>query len=177
MLSYQQHFDQQFIRISEYLQTNADADPNRILEQLARLQAQATVQKTLISIAQILSGHPKDSALPSQLANRVKQIIKFTYEDSSRNAERSARLRKLDCNALKFCGLAYKIRDLLELSDMQFDFLMEYAPQFVHNRELVQYLYRNDINKAVDHEMVAEDEKLFREFLKRAYGRTKINTG
>ena len=164
MSSYQQQFDHPFIKISEDIQTN-DQALDRILEQLARLQGQATIQRTLVSTAQILSSHPKNSALPNQLATRVKHIIKFVYEKPSRNEARSVHLRKLECNALKFCGLAYTIRNLLRLPELQFEYLVEYVAEFVNSRGLVQHLYRSDINKIIDQEIVAEDEQLFREFL------------
>ena len=165
MLSYQQQFDHQFIKISEDIQTKEDQALDGTLEQIARLQAQATVQRTLVSVAKILSSHPKNSALPNQLANRVKHMIKFVYGESSRNKERSARLRKLECNALKFCGLAYTIRKILELPELQFEYLIQYVAEFACNRKLSQYLYRSDINKVLDHEIVPENEQLFREFL------------
>lgn len=153
------------MKISEDIKTDDDQDLDEILEQLARLQAQATVHKTLVSTGQTLRSHPKDSALPNQMATRVKHIIKFVYEKSTRDEKKSARLRGLECNALKFCGLTYKIRELLELSELQFEFLVDYITEFVHSRGLVQYLYRSDINKTLDHEVVPEDEQLFREFL------------
>ncbi|KAF2007409.1 hypothetical protein P154DRAFT_558657 [Amniculicola lignicola CBS 123094] len=160
----QQQRDPRFIEISDDIKRNDDQALIAVLNQLARLQAQATVQRTLLSAAQILSSQAKNSALPNQLATRVRHIVKFAYEKSSRNEERGACLQKLDCNALKFCGLAYTVRDLLGLPDLHFEVLMEYIAEFVHCRGLIQYLYRSDINKALDHRSIAEDE-LFRGFL------------
>ena len=161
----QQQGDQRFIEISDDIKRNDDQALIGILKQLARLQAQATVQRTLLSVAQSLSSCATKSALPNQLATRVRHIVKFAHEKPSRNEERCACLRKLDCNALKFCGLAYTVRDLLELPDLHFEVLTEHIAEFVHRRGLIQYLYRSDINKALDHKSIAE-EGLFREFLK-----------
>jgi hypothetical protein len=162
------------IKISEDIQTNDDQGLDGILEQLARLRAQATVQKTLVSAAQILNSHPSKGALPNQLATRVKHIIKFSYEGPFRNKERSERLQNLECNALKFCGLAYTIRQLLELSELQFEYLLEYVAGFVRSRKLVQHLYRSDINRALDLEIAAENERLFRDFLTGGFTKAKM---
>lgn len=162
-----QQFDHQLTQLSEAIQKHGDRALDGILERLTRLQAQATVQRALVSAAEILCSQPKDNALPNQQATRVKHLLRFVFESSPRNEERSARLRKLECNALKFCGLTYTIRNLLALTESQFDFLLDYVADFVQSRCLVRYLYRSDINKALDIDLDAasENEQLFREFL------------
>lgn len=62
----------------------------------------------------------------------MKHFIKFVFEKATRGNERQTRLRKLDCDALKFCGLAYKVRDILELPPAEFDFLVANAADFIH---------------------------------------------
>ena len=76
------------------------------------------------------------------------------------------RLRKLDWSALKFLGLSYKIKNLVELPAVQFDFLVENVSAYVESRKLSQHLYRDDIDKAVYAKFDAEDEDLFKDFLK-----------
>ncbi|KMU73625.1 hypothetical protein CISG_10210 [Coccidioides immitis RMSCC 3703] len=49
---------------------------------------------------------------------------------------------------------------------MQFDFLLANIANFIANRELSQFLYWNDIDKAVHTEIDPGDEDLFTEFLK-----------
>lgn len=99
-----------------------------------------------------VTSHPKDRALPNQLTNGAKHIIKFTYEKSSRNEARSAWLRKLECNGLKFCGLAYTIRDLLKLPELQFEFLVELL-NTLRNLSIADDSCRSDTNKALDKEI------------------------
>ncbi|XTI95866.1 hypothetical protein V2W45_1254994, partial [Cenococcum geophilum] len=65
-------------------------------------------------------------------ANRVKHFIKFVFEKIARGNKRQAWLRKLDCNALKFYRLSYKIRDVLELLLIEFDFLVANVADFIH---------------------------------------------
>ena len=167
MSSYQSLFDYRFIKISNDVKTINDQGLDETSKQIARLQAQVTVQKTLVLTAQILSSCPTKSALPNQLATRVKHIIKFAFKKESHNPERSTRLRMLECNALKFCGLAYTIRALRGLPELQFEYLLDYVAEFVRSRELVQHLYRSDISKALDEVegMTVENELSFRNFL------------
>jgi len=159
-----QQIYQHFAEIGEGLLLNGDQDLDGVLQGLAQLQAQTDVLKTLESVSQILRRHSEDSFLPDQLAGRVKHFIKFVYE-SPRNKGRSTQLRKLNCNALKVCGLAYTIRAILGLPDLRFKFLVEHIEDFVRLRGLAKYLYRDDINKAVEHKVNPDDEDLYREFL------------
>jgi hypothetical protein len=172
MSSHSQPIEQRLIKICEDLQINSDQNLDRVLELLARLQVQAKVQKSLESTAQLLR-KSREGGLPNQLATRVKHIIRFVYGESC-NDERGARLRKLECNALKFCGLAYKVRDILDLPGPEFDFLIEHIDDFVRSRGLVQYLYRDDIDKAVNNKLDPKDEELFRIFLKCSFITTQM---
>jgi hypothetical protein len=83
------------------------------------------------------------------MATRVKHIVKFTFGVTNIGKEWSIRLRTLDCNALKFCGLTYKLKEIHELSAAQFDFLLANVTDFVHHYKLSQHLYRDDIEKAI----------------------------
>jgi len=62
------------------------------------------------------------------------------FENTTRSVDRNERLRNLDCNALKFCGLSYKIKEILELPMAQFDYLVERVGDFVEQHQLTQYL-------------------------------------
>ncbi|KFZ15462.1 hypothetical protein V501_02713 [Pseudogymnoascus sp. VKM F-4519 (FW-2642)] len=137
-----------------------------ILQRLSRLEAQSHVQRTLEKTAKLLQDHPRDKALPNQQATRVKHFIKFVFEKTTRGDERHMRLRKLDCDALKFCGLTYKIREVLELSAAQFDFLVENIGDYVRRHKLSEHLYRDDVDKAVHGKFDPEDDVIFKGFLK-----------
>lgn len=140
-----------------------------VKQRLSRLQAQAKVLTSLQTTANILRQQSSDKPLPNQQAIRVKHFIKFVFEKTTRGNERHMQLRKLDCNVLKFCGLAYKIKDVLELPTAQFAFLVENVADFVQRRHLSQYLYRDDIDKAVNSKLDPEDDDLFKEFLKSSF--------
>ena len=137
-----------------------------ILRIVSRLEAQLHVQRSLQRTAKLLREQARDTVLPNQMATRVKHLIKFSFEKASRGKERSTRLQGLECNALKFCGLAYKLKDVLELPATYFDFLIANAGNFVHRHELLQHLYRDDIDKAVNSKFDPEDDAIFKEFLK-----------
>jgi hypothetical protein len=162
-----------------------------MVQKVSRLEAQLHVQRSFQRTAKWLREQTQDKALPNQQATRVKHLIRFTFEKTTRGTgcslasgnsgnpvsddgdtkqktlrERQTRLRKLGCNALKFCGLTYKIKDLLELPAVQFDFLVANVGDFVQRHELSQHLYRDDIDKAVHGKFDPEDDVIFKEFLK-----------
>jgi len=137
-----------------------------MLQRLSRLEAQLNVQRSLQRTAKLLQEHTRHKVLPNQQATRVKHFIRFTFEKTTRGNERHTRLRKLECNALKFCGLTYKIKEVLELPAAQFDSLVANVGAFVRRHDLSQYLYRDDIDKAVHSKFDPEDEVIFKEFLK-----------
>lgn len=133
---------------------------------LVRLQSQLKVQKSLQDAMGLLYHHPVDEPLPNQRATRVKHVIKSTFEAPSRAADRYAQLRKLKCNALKFCGLCYKTKEIIEMSDADFDFLLEKVEGFVAEKQLGQYIYRDDVDKAVNCKIHPRDDALLKDFLK-----------
>jgi hypothetical protein len=150
------------IRSCDDLDNSFDDLQQRFLQLEAQLHVQRSLQKT----AKLLRQQTCDKALPKQHATRIKHFIKFTFEKTSRSNERSIRLRKLECNALKLCGLTYKIKEILELPAPQFDFLLANVTDFVHHNQLAQYLYRGDIDKFIFGKFDPEDDDLFKEFLK-----------
>lgn len=137
-----------------------------LLQKLVRLQSQLKVQKSLQDAMELLYHHPADEPLPNQRATRVKHVIKSTFEAPSRAADRYAQLRKLKCNALKFCGLCYKTKDIIEMSDAEFDLLLEKIEDFVAEKRLGQYMYRDDVDKAVNSKIYPKDDASLKNFLK-----------
>jgi hypothetical protein len=67
---------------------------------------------------------------------------------------------------LKFFGLSDTIKDVIELSASQFDFLVEHVADFVERQKLSHYLCRDDIGKAINGKVDPEDDDLYKEFLK-----------
>jgi hypothetical protein len=49
-----------------------------LLQRISRLEAQLYVQRSLLRTAKLLREQPQDTALPQQMATRVKHFIKFT---------------------------------------------------------------------------------------------------
>jgi hypothetical protein len=136
-----------------------------MLESLSQLHAQLKVLSALQTTANLLRQHSSNKWLPNQQANRVKHMIKFVFEKTTSGNERQTRLRKLDCDSLKLCGLSYKKREILELPPAEFDFLVTKVPDFIHDQQLSQHLYREDINKAVNGEFDPEVDYLLEAFL------------
>jgi hypothetical protein len=137
-----------------------------VLERVSRFYAQLKVQKALRTTAKLLRQHPGNQSLPNQQATRVKHFIKFVFEVTNRSKERQTRLRKLDCNSLKLCGLSYTVKEVLELPNEQFDFLVENVADFIRRQTLLRHLYRKDVNKVLQAEFDPEDDDLFKEFQK-----------
>lgn len=154
------------VRTDIWCYDGPDIVSDSVLESFSQLHAQLKVQSVLHTTAKLLRQYPSNKCLPNQQSTRVKHLIKFVFENATRGTERQTRMRMLDCNALKLCGLAYKIRDIIELPATEFDFLLANVADFIHRQELTHYLYREDINKAVYGEFNPEDDKIFKEFLK-----------
>ncbi len=163
-----QEIERNLDKVGEDLWGCSDLDEvfDGVLQKLSQLKAQLYVQRSLQKTAKLLQEQANDKPLPNQQATRVKRFIRFTFGMSTRGNERHTKLRKLECNALKFCGLAYTIKELLELPQAHFDFLVASVVDFVHHYKLSQYLYRDDIDKAVIGKFEAEDEDSMKEFLK-----------
>jgi hypothetical protein len=116
---------------------NSDHDFDGVLQCLSQLHAQLEVQKALQRTAKLLRQHVNDKSLPNQQANRLKHFIKFVFEKANRGHKQQIHFQKLECNALKFCGLSYTVREILELPTAQFDFLIENIADFIHRQKLI----------------------------------------
>ena len=154
------------VREDIWCRAGSDFDIDSVLEILSGLHTQLKVQSALQSIATLLRQHPRNKSLPNQQATRVKHFIKFVFEKTNRGNDRQKQLRKLDCSALKVCGLSYTVKEVLELPSAQFDFLIDNVADFIHRQQLTQHLYREDINKALNSDFDPEDDVIFKEFLK-----------
>ncbi len=142
-------------------------DIDGLLQRVSQLQAQLEVQKVLQKTEELLLQAPSDKALPNQQATRVKHFIKFIFERTDRWKERQTQLRRLECDALKLCGLSYTIKEIHELALAQFEFLVANITDFVRRQRLSEYLYRDDIDRGIQAKFFdPEDEVAFKEFLK-----------
>lgn len=157
-----QDLDPRVAQISEILRSGQASDA--LFQQLDWLQTQADIYRTLMPTAELLIKHPSNSALPGQLATRVRHILTFAYGQETRNHERSMRLRELGCNALKFCGLAFTVREIRTMPGPQFELLIDQVTDFVQRTGLEQHLYRRDIAKALSHESITQNV-IIRDFL------------
>jgi len=155
---------------------DSNFDIDSVLQRVSQLQAQLEVQKVLQETEKLLLQAPSDKALPNQKATRVKHFIKFVFERTDRWKERQTLLRRLDCDALKLCGLSYTIKEIHELPLAQFDFLVANITDFVRRQRLSEYLYRDDIDKGIQAKFFdPEDEAAFKEFLKSWFPSVNLN--
>jgi hypothetical protein len=120
--------------------SDTDLDFDSVLQRVSQLQAQLEVQKALQKTKKLLLHAPSDKALPNQQATRVKHFVKFVFEKTDRWKERQTQLRKLECDALKVCGLTYTIKDIHELPLPQFEFLIANITDFVRRHKLSEWL-------------------------------------
>ncbi len=150
--------------------SNSDLVIDSVLQRVSQLQAQLEVQKALQKTEILLLQQPFDKSLPNQQATRVKHFIKFVFEKTNRWKERQAQLRRLECDALKVCGLSYTIKEIHELPLAQFDFLVANITDFVQRQKLSEYLYRDDIDRGIQAKFFdPEEEDKFKEFLKSTF--------
>ncbi|EER45628.1 conserved hypothetical protein [Histoplasma capsulatum H143] len=92
--------------------------------------------------------------------------MKFAFEKTDRKENKQGELRKLKCDALVFCALAYKVRDIYDMSSAHFDYRIANVADFVHRYSLFNYLYGDDVDRILNGNFEPEDDKLFKEFLK-----------
>jgi hypothetical protein len=156
--------DVQFMKDVWNLRTSG-VDFSKLLISVSKLQTQLAVQKTLLWTEKLLRKHSNNMPLPNQQATRVKHFIKFVFEANSREPTRQKRLRNLDCSSLKFCGLSYTVREIIELPSEVFEFLVENVASFVERSQLSLLLCRDDINKVVLGDFDPEDLEVFKTFL------------
>lgn len=151
-------------------------DIDSVLQRVSQLHAQLEVQKVLQGTEKLLLQAPSSKALPNQQATRVKHFIKFVFERTDRWKERQTQLRRLECDALKFCGLSYTIKEIHELPLGEFSFMVANITEFVRRQGLSEYLYREDIDKGIQAKFYdAEDEAAFKEFLKSSFPSVNMN--
>ncbi|KAG5302374.1 hypothetical protein I7I48_02709 [Histoplasma ohiense] len=152
------------IKDAWYLDESKIAFPH-LLDVVSRLQRQLEVQTVVLSTTNLLRQNPVNKPLPNQQATRVKHFVRFVFEAATRGKDRQTRLRNLDCTSLKFCGLSYTVREILELPSQVFDFLLENIADFVEHQQLSLLLCRDDINKAVLSDVDPDDDELFKSFI------------
>ncbi|PVH92389.1 hypothetical protein DM02DRAFT_543749 [Periconia macrospinosa] len=139
---------------------------DKVLERLSLLKAQLEVQKSLQATANLLRRVPSDKALPKQQATKVKHLVRFAFRKNSHKEGRHRKLRKLDCDALKLCGLSYTTEEMVKLGDAEFEILQKRAEEFIRHRNLSYLLYRPDVDKAVDSKLEdPEDDESFDKFM------------
>jgi len=86
---------------------------------------------------ELLRQYLSNKSFLGKQATRVKHFIKFTFKKATCGNKRQTRLRKLDCDALKFYRLAYKVRDILKLPLVEFDFLIVNVVDFIYCQKLL----------------------------------------
>ncbi|KAH8595113.1 hypothetical protein B0O99DRAFT_594716 [Bisporella sp. PMI_857] len=157
-----------------------------LLEKVTQLKAQLEVHVSLQATAELLQTTNKGEPLPNQQATKVKHFVRLTFQVNSRKPrkkndcreDRYRRLRQLDCDALKLCGLSYTAEDIINISNAEFEILHQHVEDFVRHRNLSKLLYGPDVNKAVESNIEnIDDNQSFNKFMqahkKRKYDETE----
>ncbi len=156
-------------KIKEDLWRGDGSEPpiDRLRDITSELLTRLEIQNVLLLTAKLLQSCRSDKQLPNQQATRVKYLVKFAFERTTRGnvSERQLRLRELDCTSLKLCGLSYTVKELVEMSSPLFDFLVAKLPSFVEIHDLSLLLCRDDINKIVRADYAPEDMEKFEAFI------------
>lgn len=98
--------------------------------------------------------------------NTRQELLERGKEGKEGKECRHHKLRKLDCDTLKLCGLSYTTEEIVKISDAEFEILQNHVPEFISHRNLSYLLYRPDVDKAVDSKLEdPEDDELFDKFL------------
>ncbi|CZS94284.1 uncharacterized protein RCO7_10332 [Rhynchosporium graminicola] len=159
---------------------------DKVFERLSILKAQLEVQRSLQATANLLRRVPGNKALPKQQAMKVRHLVRFAFRKNSRQElpgrgkkgkeGRHRKLRKLDCDALKLCGLSYTTEEIVKLGNAEFEILQERTEEFIHHRNLSCLLYRPDVDKAVDSRLEdPEDDESFDKFMQ-TYTARRLST-
>ena len=149
---------------------------DKVFKRLILLKAQVEVQKSLQATANLLRQIPSSKALPKQQATKVKNLVRFTFRKNSRQEllkqgkagreGRHRKLRKLDCDDLKLCGLSYTTEEIVKLGNAEFEILQNRVAEFSSHRNLSCHLYRPDVDKAVHSKLEdPEDSESFNKFI------------
>jgi hypothetical protein len=141
-----------------------DADYDYLIEEFERLKIQATIQKVFAKTAKSLRGG--DKHLPDQFSSRLKQFIKFAYEPATNHRDRQQKLRQLEPNDFKFCGLCFKLTDIYIMPMPRFTMLVEIVGEYVRLHGIASCLYREDISRAMfTPDIDVEDVESYQNFL------------
>jgi hypothetical protein len=125
-------------------------DLTNVTQKLQEMQYQVTALSLFGDTAKSLHDTATDELLPNQLVQRVKHIIKFTFEQiSADHKEKQEHLLALNPDALTFLGLCYTVREIKEMSLTKFNFLQKHVAEFLDIRGISRYLHRKDLDSVI----------------------------
>lgn len=106
----------------------------------------------------------RKNSLPYQRVTRVKTFIEHLFQKKGGNMPK---LKKLDCDVLKFIGLSFTVKQIERLTSLEIKVLETQGPDFFDRRKdsLTNRLYQADINNAIRVKGLEEDES-YGEFIK-----------
>ncbi|KAM3066477.1 hypothetical protein ACMFMG_011976 [Clarireedia jacksonii] len=152
-----------------------------IEEEILLLHTQLEVQKRFEDTANILRKAPeKNKNLPDQRHRRVLSLIEYVfkrYEHKSKLKEETKskheKLRGMDCDTLKLCGLSYTVTEVMSFSKQHIDIISSsFTTRFIESRSISSLLYHPSINKVLENvPKKVEDMSLYGNFLKEHYNR------
>ncbi|KAF2844057.1 hypothetical protein T440DRAFT_60379 [Plenodomus tracheiphilus IPT5] len=88
--------------------------------------------------ARLLKGPVQER--PLRWKRRAVTCVEFTWTTEDRRNKRRLRLRNLNRNSLKFCGLAFCVNDLVEMPYQNFEKILSSIETFVEAEQLEPYL-------------------------------------
>ncbi|KAJ2984676.1 hypothetical protein NUW58_g5934 [Xylaria curta] len=120
-----------------------------IVQEVTELLVQATVQLSLMKGQKMLLASDERQ----HIGQRIEHFLNFTFGSITaanvRRQQRQEGLGGLDPFSLVFCGLSYKCKDIENMKQDHFDFLIDYIPSFVQRNGLSIHLSRPDISGKV----------------------------
>ncbi|KAJ8119946.1 hypothetical protein O1611_g10496 [Lasiodiplodia mahajangana] len=129
-------------------QTHSAQEIETFLESVKDLQTQALIQSSLANGMGILRG-PR----PQQSHQRIRNLVQFTCNTSDKFNDkekgRQGSLRSLDYSSLILCSLAYTVREIKEMKQEQFDFLIMNIADFVEIHKLSTECCEDSIRSSV----------------------------
>ncbi len=129
-----------------------DANNNTVEDVLKVLDVRVRLRKNLQITAYNLVRDYSDGVQRSRFLSRITYFIKFVYgtqELTEKLEKRRLSLRQLKPPALIFCALSHVQTDIKNSDDLYFETMIRDLDDFLHRRNITEYLFREDVRATV----------------------------
>lgn len=135
-----------------------DSIEKDIEDEILLLYIQLEVQKRFDDTVKFLRKAQSAELLPHRRHQRVLSLIEYVfkkYEHKSNlkqeTKSKHEKLRGMDCDALKLCGLSYTVTEVMSFSEQHLDFISSsFTTEFIERRGISSLLYHPSINKVLE---------------------------